>query len=157
MFCILVFFNYHSLLLVFGCVPSFWAFVLQVESKCNLPCDYTHVLAKSRSICPLSIYTTTLSSLIQGSPLTLLSSSLIMMIGLSWSLKDTNCSCASRTPQSPLTPKSGNVCGRRYNSPVVVIREKKGEVKWETWVEDNEVVAYVDSGHIPRDLASTQV
>ena len=112
--CILVFFNYHGLLLSLAVCLHLWAFVLQVESKCNLPCDYTCELAESHSIYPLSIYATTSSSLIQGFPLTLLSSSPIMMTGSSLSLKDTNCLCALRIPWSPLMPKSGNVCGRHY-------------------------------------------
>ena len=41
------------------------------------------------------------------------------------------------------------------DDPVVVIGKEKGEFERETWVEDNKVVAYIDSGHIPRDLAST--
>ena len=43
------------------------------------------------------------------------------------------------------------------NDPVVVIREKEGEFKGKTWIEDNKVVAYEDSGHILHDLASTRV
>ena len=40
------------------------------------------------------------------------------------------------------------------DDPVVVVREKEGKFKRKTWVKDNKVVVYVDSGHIPRDLAS---
>ena len=41
------------------------------------------------------------------------------------------------------------------DNPVVVIGEEKGKVEGNTWVKDNKVVAYVDSGHILHNLAST--
>ena len=44
---------------------------------------------------------------------------------------------------------------RNENDPVIMIGKEKGKVERETWVEDNKVVAYEDSGHILRDLAST--
>ena len=113
-FSILVFFNTMLISIVFGCVPLLWAFKLQVRSKCSLPCDYTCVLAKSRGICPQSTYATTLLSLIQVSLLNLLSSFLITTTGSSWFLKGISYSFVSRTPQSPSTPKSGNICGRHY-------------------------------------------
>ena len=43
------------------------------------------------------------------------------------------------------------------DDPVIVVRKEESEFKRKTWVKDNKVVAYVDSGHIPRDLASTRV
>ena len=43
------------------------------------------------------------------------------------------------------------------DNPIVVIREEECKFKGETWVKDNKVVAYVNSMHILRDLASTQV
>ena len=46
---------------------------------------------------------------------------------------------------------------RNEDNPVIVVWEEKGEVKRETWIEDNEVVTNVDSGHISHDLASTQI
>ena len=46
---------------------------------------------------------------------------------------------------------------RNQDDSVVVVREKEGKVKGKTWVKDNKVVVYVDSGHISRDLASTQI
>ena len=39
------------------------------------------------------------------------------------------------------------------NNPIVLIREKKGKFKRETWIEYDEVVAYENCGHILRDLA----
>ena len=39
------------------------------------------------------------------------------------------------------------------NNPVVLIREKKGEFKRETWIEYDEVVAYENRGHILCNLA----
>ena len=41
------------------------------------------------------------------------------------------------------------------DDPIIVVWKEESEVKRKTWVEDNKVVAYIDSGHIPRDLAST--
>ena len=46
---------------------------------------------------------------------------------------------------------------RNEDDPVIMTREEESEVEWKTWIEDNEVVAYEDSGHISRDLASTQI
>ena len=43
------------------------------------------------------------------------------------------------------------------DNPVVVIREQEGELQGEAWIKYDEVVMYEDSGHIPRDLASTRV
>ena len=113
MFCILVFRNYH-VSSSSSCVPLFWVLRLKVLSKCNCLVIYTRVLAKSRSICRRSSYATTSSYLIQVFPWSLPFCSPIKTIGLSSSHKDISYLFASRTPQSPSTPKSGNVCGRRY-------------------------------------------
>ena len=43
------------------------------------------------------------------------------------------------------------------NNPVIVIGKQKGKLQGETWIEDNEVVAYKNCRHILHDLASTQV
>ena len=45
----------------------------------------------------------------------------------------------------------------RNNDPIVVIGKEEGEVKRESWIEDNKVVTYEDCGHILHDLASTRV
>ena len=34
------------------------------------------------------------------------------------------------------------------DNPVIVIGKEEGKVKRESWVKDDEVVAYIDSGHI---------
>ena len=46
---------------------------------------------------------------------------------------------------------------RDQDDPIVVIWEEECEVQWEAWIKYDEVVANVDSGHISRDLASTQI
>ena len=43
------------------------------------------------------------------------------------------------------------------DDPVIVIGKEEGEVEWETWIEDNEVVTDEDSGHISCDSASTWI
>ena len=92
MICILVFFNYHF-------VSSSLAVCYYSEPLCfkhnpsaNLPCDCTHILAKSCSICPQFSYATTLL----------------------FSTQVTSYSFESKTPWSPSTPKSGNICGGCY-------------------------------------------
>ena len=42
---------------------------------------------------------------------------------------------------------------RDEDNPIVVIREKEGKFERKAWVEDDKVVAYIDKGHILRDLA----
>ena len=46
---------------------------------------------------------------------------------------------------------------RNQDDPIVVIWKEESKVEGKTWVKDNKVIVYVDSGHIPHDLASTQV
>ena len=41
------------------------------------------------------------------------------------------------------------------DNPVIVIGEEESKVKGKPWIEDDKVVAYIDSGHILCDLAST--
>ena len=72
------------------------------------------MLAKLHSLCPQSLCATTLSYLIQDSPWNSPSYSHIVTTGLSLFPKDTSYLYVSRIPQSHSTPKSGNVCGRRY-------------------------------------------
>ena len=43
------------------------------------------------------------------------------------------------------------------DDPVIMIGKEKSKVKRETWVKDDKVIVYEDSGHILCDLASTQV
>ena len=43
------------------------------------------------------------------------------------------------------------------DDPIIMMQKEESKVERKTWVKDNKVVAYVDSGHIPCDLASTQV
>ena len=43
------------------------------------------------------------------------------------------------------------------DNPVIIIGEEESKVKGEPWIKDDEVVAYIDSGHILCDLAGTQV
>ena len=43
------------------------------------------------------------------------------------------------------------------DDPVIVIWEEEGKVEGKSWIKDDKVVVYVDSGHISRDLASTQI
>ena len=45
---------------------------------------------------------------------------------------------------------------RDQDDPIIVIREE-GKVKGKTWIKDNKVVVYEDSGHILCDSAGTQV
>ena len=115
--CILVFFNYHAQLPFHSslavCLPSESSH-FRSHPSAQLPCDYNRVLAKSCSICPLSSYATTLSYSIQASLWNLPSYSLTATTGSFLFPKVINYSFASRIPQSHSTPKSGNVCGRRY-------------------------------------------
>ena len=114
MYCILVFLNYHVQTRLWLCAFTPWVFVLQEVSKYFVSCDYTRVLAKSRSICPPSSYIITLSYSTQVSLWISPSYSHTRTTGSSLSLKDTSYLFVLRTPPSPSMPKSGNVCGRRY-------------------------------------------
>ena len=113
MYCILVFLKYH-VLFVSGCVPSSEPSSFKTSPSTLCLVTILMYLAKSRSICPRFLYATTLSSLIQDSPWSSPSYSPITTTGSSLSLKATNFSYVLRTPLFPSTPKSGNVCGRRY-------------------------------------------
>ena len=43
------------------------------------------------------------------------------------------------------------------DNPVIVIWKEEGKVKGESWIEDDEIVVYIDSGHILRNLANPQI
>ena len=41
------------------------------------------------------------------------------------------------------------------DDPVVVMGKEESKVEGKSWIKNDKVVAYIDSGHILRDLAST--
>ena len=42
---------------------------------------------------------------------------------------------------------------RNQDDPIVIIGKEESKVKGKTWVKDDEVIAYIDGGHILCDLA----
>ena len=116
MFCILVFLNYHTSFALWLCASTLSLCTSKSNPSAIRLVIRTCVLAKSRSICQQSLYATTSSYLIQVSPWTSPSYSHIKTIGSSSSHRVINYLFMSRIPQSPSTPKSGNICGRHYMS-----------------------------------------
>ena len=115
MFCILVFLNYHASFVLWLCASTLSLRISRSNPSAICLVIHTRVLAKSRSICQQSLYATTSSYLIQVFPWTSPFYSHIKTIGLSSFPKVINYSFVLRIPWSLSTPKSGNVCGRRYN------------------------------------------